>query len=73
MFVPEKKDQRHAISMFLATAGAAGPLLGSDEREVIYLVFGVFDLQSKEVSDQRKLVRAARSIREIPEKHVFFG
>lgn len=54
MFVPEK-DQRHAVSMFLATAGQAGALLGSDEKEIIYLVFGVFDLQSKEVSDQRKI------------------
>ena len=53
MFVPENKDQRHAVSMFLATAGAAGQQLGSDEKEIIYLVFGVFDLQSKEVSDQQ--------------------
>lgn len=73
MFVPER-DQRYAVSMYLATAGIGGSLLGSDEKEIIYLVFGVFDLQSKEVSDQRKrkkLRNGPRSIREIPEKHVF--
>lgn len=67
MLVPEHK---YAVSMFLATAGASGHLLGSDEKEIIYLVFGIIDLQNKEVSDHPKK-SAARSIREIPEKHVF--
>lgn len=63
MLVPEHK---YAVSMFLATAGVGGHLLGSDEKEIIYLVFGIIDLQNKEVSDH-----PTRSIREIPEKHVF--
>jgi hypothetical protein len=56
--------------MFLATAGASGHLLGSDEKEIIYLVFGIIDLQNKEVSDHNRSVCGPRSIREIPEKHV---
>ena len=42
----------HVISMYLATAGAGGSLLGADEKEIIYLVFGIIDLQNNEVSDQ---------------------
>lgn len=74
MLVPEHK---YAVSMFLATAGVGGHLLGSDEKEIIYLVFGIIDLQNKEVSDHPtneqkiKTEAGARSIREIPEKHVF--
>lgn len=52
MLVPDNQ-QRHVISMYLATCGANGHLLGSDEKEIIYLVFGIIDLQNKEVSDQK--------------------
>lgn len=45
----------HVISMYLATAGAGGSLLGADEKEIIYLVFGIIDLQNNEVSDQEYL------------------
>ena len=41
----------HVISMYLATAGAGGSLLGADEKEIIYLVFGIIDLQNNEVSE----------------------
>lgn len=78
MLVPENQlSPKHVVSMFLATAGAGGHLLGSDEKEIIYLVFGIIDLQNKEVSDQtnestKYAERSGpRSIREIPEKHVF--
>lgn len=72
MLVPENQQPpRHAVSMFMATAGAGGNLLGSDEKEIIYLVFGIIDLQNKEVSDHPKKKSGPRSIREIPEKHVF--
>lgn len=74
MLVPENQPPpKHVVSMFLATGGAGGHLLGSDEKEIIYLVFGIIDLQNKEVSDQttKYSERSARSIREIPEKHVF--
>lgn len=46
--VPESK---YVVSMYLATGGASGHLLGSDEKEIIYLVFGIIDFQNKEVSD----------------------
>ncbi|XP_070498855.1 RNA-binding protein fusilli isoform X5 [Chironomus tepperi] len=51
MLVPENQQQRngHVISMYLATCGANGHLLGSDEKEIIYLVFGIIDLQIKEI------------------------
>lgn len=48
MLVPESK---YVVPMYLATCGAGGQLLGSDEKEIIYLVFGIIDLQTKEVSD----------------------
>lgn len=61
MLVPDNQQQQqpqhfqssHVISMYLATCGANGHLLGSDEKEIIYLVFGIIDLQTKEVSDQK--------------------
>lgn len=60
MLVPENQQPpRHAVSMFMATAGAGGNLLGSDEKEIIYLVFGIIDLQNKEVSDHPKNERPA--------------
>lgn len=52
MLVPECHQRKYNVSMFLATAGAGGNLLGSDEKEIIYLVFGIIDIHSKEVSDQ---------------------
>jgi hypothetical protein len=57
MLVPDNQRKSmplsHVISMYLATSGAGGHLLGSDEKEIIYLVFGIIDLQNKEVSDQK--------------------
>ena len=56
MLVPDNQQHfksSHVISMYLATCGANGHLLGSDEKEIIYLVFGIIDLQNKEVSDQK--------------------
>lgn len=69
MLVPETQQQpKYVVSMFLATAGVGGHLQGSDEKETIYLVFGIIDLQNKEVSDQRlprkKKQNGPRSIRE---------
>lgn len=59
MLVPDNQQQQHfmsshVISMYLATCGANGFMLGSDEKEIIYLVFGIIDLKNKEVSDQKK-------------------
>jgi hypothetical protein len=55
MLVPEnqqlQQQRGHVVSMYLATCGASGHLLGSDEKEIIYLVFGIIDLQNKEVSE----------------------
>jgi hypothetical protein len=50
MLVPESHNHTHVISMYLATSGSGGTLLGSDEKEIVYLVFGVIDVTSKEVS-----------------------
>jgi hypothetical protein len=55
MLVPDSRKYDHIISIYLATCGASGHLLGSDEKEIIYLVFGIIDLQTKEVSDQKIL------------------
>lgn len=57
MLVPE--SQKYVVSMFLATAGVGGHLQGSDEKETIYLVFGIIDLQNKEVSAPKE--KAKRS------------
>lgn len=48
----QDNQPKYAVSCYLATAGIGGHLLGSDEKEIIYLVFGIVDLQNKEVSDQ---------------------
>jgi hypothetical protein len=45
------QESKYVVSMYLATGGASGNLLGSDEKEIIYLVFGIIDAQNKEVSD----------------------
>lgn len=79
MLVPEtQKQPKYVVSMFLATAGVGGHLQGSDEKEIIYLVFGIVDLQNKEVSDQKSAPKRKKSKtvrvpleKEIPEKHVF--
>jgi hypothetical protein len=64
MLVPENQQQyKYAVSTYLATGGAAGHLLGSDEKEIIYLVFGIIDLQNKEVSDTDVCMKRPRSIR----------
>lgn len=38
------------VSMYVATSGASGQLLGSDEKEIILLVFAVIDAASNTVS-----------------------
>lgn len=45
MLVPEG----YVVSMYLATCGAGGNLQGSDEKEIVYLVYGIIDVQTKEV------------------------
>lgn len=57
MLVPDNQQRKsnHVVSMYMATCGANGHLLGSDEKEIIYLVFGIIDIQNKEVSDQNKI------------------
>lgn len=39
------------VSMYVATSGASGQLLGSDEKEIILLVFAVIDAASNTVSN----------------------
>lgn len=40
----------HIVSCYLATGGVGGSQLGTDEKEIICLVFGIIDLQTKEVA-----------------------
>lgn len=72
MLVTENQQQRngHVISMYLATCGANGHLLGSDEKEIIYLVFGIIDIQNKEVSDQSTDSIFATSLKYINASHI---
>lgn len=45
MFVPG-----HVVSMYVATGGASGLSLGSDEKEIILLVFAIIDVVTNKVS-----------------------
>lgn len=45
MFVPG-----HVVSMYVATGGASGLSLGSDEKEIILLVFAIIDAATNKVS-----------------------
>lgn len=40
----------HVCSLYLATGGANGPALGSDEKEIVMLDYTVIDALTKEVS-----------------------
>lgn len=44
MFVPG-----HVVSMYVATGGASGLSLGSDEKEIILLVFAIIDATTNKV------------------------
>ncbi|XP_037051285.1 RNA-binding protein fusilli isoform X2 [Bradysia coprophila] len=53
MFVPG-----HVVSMYVATGGASGLSLGSDEKEIILLVFAIIDVATNKVMGvQQYLVR----------------
>ena len=74
MLVLENQLKKYVVSMYLATAGVSGSLLGSDEKEIIYMVFGIIDLQTKEVSDH--IVKSSGPVRVSLEKflkNMFFG
>lgn len=40
----------HVCSFYLATGGANGPALGSDEKEIVMLEYNVIDVLTNEVS-----------------------
>lgn len=40
----------HVVALYVATAGQNGPGLGSDEKEVVLLVFVIIDVASESVS-----------------------
>lgn len=40
----------HLVSLYVATCGASGPNLGSDEKEIILLVYTIIDVQTARVS-----------------------
>lgn len=41
----------HVCSLYLATGGANGPALGSDEKEIVMLHYTVIDVATNEVSE----------------------
>lgn len=41
----------HIVSMYLTTSGLSGTQLGSDEKEIILLVYAIIDPASSKVSD----------------------
>ncbi|XP_063696115.1 RNA-binding protein fusilli isoform X1 [Culicoides brevitarsis] len=48
----------HLVSLYVATCGASGPNLGSDEKEIILLVYTIIDVQtSRIVGYKQYLVR----------------
>lgn len=40
----------HLVSLYVATSGASGSNLGSDEKEVILLVYAIIEVQTARVS-----------------------
>lgn len=40
----------HVCSLYVATGGANGPALGSDEKEIVLLDYSVIDVLTNEVS-----------------------
>lgn len=51
MFVPG-----HVVSMYVATGGASGLSLGSDEKEIILLVFAIIDAVTNKVSHESFII-----------------
>lgn len=44
----------HVCSLYVATGGANGPALGSDEKEIVLLDYSVIDVLTNEVSSLKK-------------------
>lgn len=42
--------------VFVATSGASGDLLGSDEKELVQLVWQLVDLKNKKVKKKKKVI-----------------
>ncbi|KAJ6647674.1 RNA-binding protein fusilli [Pseudolycoriella hygida] len=61
MFVPG-----HVVSMYVATGGASGLSLGSDEKEIILLVFAIID-----VVTNKWITLLCAIINGIPQKYKF--
>lgn len=40
----------HVVSMYVATGGTSGQLLGSDEKEIVLLIYVVIDVSTAKVS-----------------------
>lgn len=40
----------HVVSLYVATSGLGGSALGSDEKEIILLVYVIIDVQTTKVS-----------------------
>lgn len=42
----------HVCALYVATGGANGPALGSDEKEIVLLDYSVIDVLTNEVSER---------------------
>lgn len=46
----------HVCSLYVATGGANGPALGSDEKEIVLLDYSVIDVLTNEVSHANEII-----------------
>jgi hypothetical protein len=46
----------HVVSLYVATSGLPGAGLGSDEKEIILLVYVIIDVQTTKVSCQHQFL-----------------
>lgn len=65
MFVPG-----HVVSMYVATGGASGLSLGSDEKEIILLVFAIIDAATNKVSPHPIILTSNRLFK-TPDIYIF--
>ena len=46
----ENNSKRHLVIFHCVSSGLNGPDLGSDENEIVFMVYLIIDLQTKQVS-----------------------
>ena len=53
------KRSNFLVLFHVASAGQNGPLLGSDEEDIIYIIYVLFDVTKKQVGTLRNLWKKA--------------